>query len=271
MKDKVQLLIEQFSKKPTLNMDVLRLIGGKIFGIYGATVMVLVITTIVLIYNVIFRILPYERALKIGLWLNHHFFPKYVIFPLLLVRVKIHGRQQLTNPPYVLISNHRSALDIILNGMTFPHTMQFLSKKEMEKAPLLGYIIKKTSILVDRKSIRSRALSFKAMQHTLNERKNSVMIYPEGTRSKSEDILLQPFHDGAFFLAIKNQTPLVAQVLVYTDRRYPPTELAFLIPGVVHAIWCEPIDTTGMTVADMPQLKERVRQQMLSILEKYYS
>ena len=91
----------------------------------------------------------------------------------------------------------------------------------------------------------------------------SVYLAPEGTRNKNQNVDLQPFHDGAFRLAIEAQVPVAVFTLFNTDNLLSPKTLLGLRPGTIYGSWIEPIETTGLTEKDIPALREKVWQLML--------
>lgn len=165
---------------------------------------------------------------------------------------------------YVFIANHRSLLDIPTYALATNHTIRFLSKVELTKIPLLGYIISRLYVTVDRKDKAARARSMDNMINSIKEG-ISVFICPEGTRNKGKGPLL-PFHDGAFRLAIQSQVPLAVLVLKNTDNLLSPIRPIELSPGKIICQWCKPIPTLGMTQNDLPALKEAVIKEMLEYL-----
>lgn len=171
------------------------------------------------------------------------------------------------NETYVFVSNHQSHLDIPTCAACTSHIFKFLAKEELGKAPLLGYIIRKLYITVDRSSLRARVLSMQKMEKTLNEGV-SVWIYPEGTRNKSDEPL-GPFFDGAFQLAIAAQKPVAVLTIIGTRKILPAGEMFQLHPSHVRAYWSEPISTAGMGKEDIPKLREQVRSLMLENLARH--
>jgi 1-acyl-sn-glycerol-3-phosphate acyltransferase len=124
------------------------------------------------------------------------------------------------------------------------------------------------SILVDRKSKKSREKAMQYMLKTLREG-HSLFLYPEGTRNRTS-APLKEFKDGAFRTAITAQVPIAVQTLLNTKGVNNPNGV-HLLPGKVTVVWNEPIETKGMTEADIPALSERVRNIMLENLQTYSS
>ena len=181
--------------------------------------------------------------------------------------LKVYNRDLLDpKQTYVFVSNHQSHLDIPACAVSTNHTFKFLAKEELGKVPLLGYIIRKLYIMVDRSSLRARVLSMQKMEKTLADGV-SVWIYPEGTRNKTNEPL-GPFFDGAFQLAIASQRPVAVLTIIGTGKILSSGQLFQLRPGRVKAIWSEPIQTKGMGKNDIPTLREMVKSRMLETLAK---
>jgi 1-acyl-sn-glycerol-3-phosphate acyltransferase len=85
----------------------------------------------------------------------------------------------------------------------------------------------------------------------------SVMIFPEGTRSKTADLL--PFKDGAFRLAIETQTPILPIAVAGTRACMAKGSFQFR-PARAVAEVLDPVEVQGLTLADLPALKARVRE-----------
>ena len=90
---------------------------------------------------------------------------------------------------------------------------------------------------------------------------NSVLIYPEGTRSK--DGKLQPLKKGGFHIAVQAGLPIVP-VRVSGSREIVPSGSLSVRPGHVVVELFDPIPTAGKTEADIPELIGRVREALLS-------
>ncbi|MCW5921225.1 MAG: 1-acyl-sn-glycerol-3-phosphate acyltransferase [Saprospiraceae bacterium] len=201
---------------------------------------------------------PGERALRNNIFYLHHIFTP-LFLTLVGIRLKVEGREKLDpKQSYVIVGNHRSALDFIVHAHAFPGVFRFLAKQELQKIPVFGWVVKKMCLTVDRSSAMSRARSVVALKENLANGW-SIFIYPEGSRNKSDD-LLGPFYDGAFRIAIQTKAPLAVETIVNMSKIASGYGLR---PGTVRIVWDEPIPTDGMTAADIPALKERVEKMML--------
>lgn len=209
---------------------------------------------------------PGERALRKNIWFLHHVFTA-VFLGLVGIRIRTKGKERIDGQrSYVIVSNHNSSLDFIVNASAFPGVFRFLAKKELQKIPVFGWVVKKMCLTVDRSSAMSRARSVVELKKQL-EKGWSIFIYPEGGRNRSGDPL-GTFFDGAFRLAIQTKAPIAVQTVVNIRDVSATARSADLRPGIVRVEWDEPIPTEHLTSEDIPQLKETVRQRMLQHLNR---
>lgn len=123
---------------------------------------------------------------------------------------------------YMFIANHTSMIDIMLMLVTVKNNpFVFVGKKELAKIPLFGFFYKRTCILVDRSSAKSRQAVFLRAQKRLKSGL-SICIFPEGLVPE-EDVLLAEFKDGAFRLAINHKIPIVPITFFDCKKRFSYT------------------------------------------------
>jgi len=168
------------------------------------------------------------------------------------------------NENYVFVANHSSALDIPAYALSSKNTFRFLSKAELAKIPVLGFIIRNLYITVDRKNKNDRVKSMEAMLQSLHDGV-SIFICPEGTRNRTSAPLLD-FRDGAFRTAIEAQVPIAVLTVKNANKLLTPLRPLELRPGTVELIWSKPIPTKGMTLQDVERLKRMAYEKMLSNL-----
>lgn len=237
-----------------------------LFGLFAAIVFAV---TLVLVIPCFFLIFTFSNA-KRAPHLAHQYIARNwarILFPFFGIRLKIEGKEKLiTGNTYVFIANHRSQLDIPAYALATDHTFRFLAKEELTRIPLLGYVIRKLYISVNRKDKAARARSMDKMVQSIRDG-ISVFICPEGTRNTTDRPLLD-FRDGAFRLAIAVQVPVAVMAIIGSDKLLSPKHPTALSPGTMICRWGEPIDTKGMTEADVPKLKEKATIQMLELLQK---
>jgi len=158
--------------------------------------------------------------------------------------------------PYVFVCNHQSLADIPLVS-NLPWEMKWLAKEELFRLPVLGWMMKWSGdIPVDRGNARSGALALQKARKYLQQ-KCSVFVFPEGTRTK--DGRVHEFTDGAFHLAIKSKTPIIPIVIDGTFAAIQKASWKFGKPSDILLKLLPPVDTSGLTIADLPSLKSAVR------------
>lgn len=158
--------------------------------------------------------------------------------------------------PYIAVANHESFADIFLISH-LPWEMKWLSKEAIFKIPFMGWMMRMAGdIPVRRGERRSRAEALEQCRDRLRKRV-SVMILPEGTRSTTGELL--PFHDGAFRLAVEMGVPILPMAVAGTRNAMPKGSLQFS-RATAEVRVLEPIETAGLTDADVPALRERVRR-----------
>lgn len=165
--------------------------------------------------------------------------------------------------PYVVVANHESFVDILLISH-LPIEMKWLSKETFFKFPAVGWMMRMAGdIRLVRGDRASGAAAMKACHDRLKKRV-SVMIFPEGTRSA--DGTLGSFKDGAFRLAIEAKAPILPLALHGTRTALRKHDWRL---GDAHAEVrvLEPISTDGLTEADIPALREKVRSVIAAELE----
>lgn len=157
--------------------------------------------------------------------------------------------------PYVVVSNHESFADILLISL-LPWEMKWLSKAELFRLPVLGWLMQLAGDVPVQRGLGASAVEAIARCREILGQRVSVMIFPEGTRSATTEML--PFHDGAFRLAVKAKVPILPLAVHGTGTALPKHGWRFgRSRATVHVL--PPVDTTGLTVKDVPALKERVR------------
>ena len=169
-------------------------------------------------------------------------------------------RGSLADPrrPYVVVANHESYADVFLISC-FPWEMKWLSKDTMFKIPCMGWMMQMAGDIKLVRGNRDSAADAILQCRDRLAKKVSVMIFPEGTRSRSWEML--PFKDGAFRLAIESGAPILP--IAVAGTRYAMAKGTFrFLPARAIAELLEPIDTTGYTLADVPALKQLVRDRI---------
>lgn len=138
---------------------------------------------------------------------------------LLRISVRVTGAEQIPQDTGVLfVSNHRSNFDPIVTWYGLRRwKIAFVSKPENFRIPFFGRIIRKCCFLpIDREDPRKAIKTINQAAQLLHDRQVTVGIYPEGTRSRTGELL--PFHNGVFKIAQKAHTPVVVLWVSGTDK-----------------------------------------------------
>jgi 1-acyl-sn-glycerol-3-phosphate acyltransferase len=157
--------------------------------------------------------------------------------------------------PYVVVANHESFADILLISL-LPWEMKWMSKAELFRLPVLGWLMRLAGDIPVRRGSGRSAVAALARCREILEQRVSVMIFPEGTRSTSSEML--PFRDGPFRLAIEAGVPVLPLAVRGTGTAMPKQGWRFGRSRAEVRV-LEPVETTGLTMKDVPALKEQVR------------
>jgi 1-acyl-sn-glycerol-3-phosphate acyltransferase len=157
--------------------------------------------------------------------------------------------------PYVVVSNHESYADVFLVSH-FPWEMKWLAKKTIFNIPVMGWMMRMALDVPVRRGERESAIAALAECRDRLARRVSVMIFPEGTRSRTEDLL--PFKDGAFQLAIESRVPILPIAIAGTRACMAKGSFAFR-RAHARARVLAPISTEGLTIADLAALRDGTR------------
>lgn len=192
---------------------------------------------------------------------------KFILFGMGF-RYKVeHEQSVLPRKSYMLVANHTSMTDIMLMLAIIRNPFVFVGKKELSKIPLFGFFYKRTCILVDRSSSKSRMEVFNRAQKRLAQGL-SVCIFPEGGVPEDESVLLDEFKDGAFRLAIEHQIPIVPITFADNKERFSYTFLSGS-PGLMRAKVHEFIPTENKNLDDKKEIREETRNVILKQLLEF--
>ena len=165
--------------------------------------------------------------------------------------------------PYVFASNHASALDIPFLQSVLPPNFRWLAKKELFGIFLFGPAMAGMGYIpLDRSDHRAAMRSVQDAASRISGGA-SVVIFPEGTRSK--DGRLSEFKSAGLSLAIKAAVPVIPVAIKGLNQMMPPGRL-MIKPGPVVISFSQPIPTQGMKMGDRHELAERVREKVVEML-----
>jgi len=121
------------------------------------------------------------------------------------------------------------------------------------------------TVFLDRANRTASRAAFDGAAATMRTDRQSVFIFPEGTRSYAESPMLLPFKKGAFHLAIQAQVPIVPVVCANYSHVLNTKKRRFR-PGTIDVTILPPISTKDCTVKDVDSLVEKTRKVMMDEL-----
>jgi 1-acyl-sn-glycerol-3-phosphate acyltransferase len=157
--------------------------------------------------------------------------------------------------PYVAVSNHESYADIFLIS-TLPWEMKWMAKDTIFKIPVMGWMMRMAGDIPITRGNRDSAVQAIAAGRDRLLKRVSIMIFPEGTRSRSAEML--PFKDGAFRLAIEQGAPILPMAVAGTRHAMAKGSFRFRRAVAICRV-LPPVETAGLTLDELPALRERVR------------
>src|SRR5437870_1057670 len=181
------------------------------------------------------------------------------------VKVNVTG-QQLLDPKqaYVFVANHRSNLDAVPLFSYTGRRMGMVAKKELLKAPILGYGMGFVNVIaIDRSDRLSAVETLKIATERLRSG-ISFGVCPEGTRALPGEML--PFKKGAFHMAVQAGVPIIPIALKNSDVLMGKgTGEAW--PGIIEMVMMPPVDTSWVSNdEDLQKLVELVQAQIMNEL-----
>lgn len=181
------------------------------------------------------------------------------------IRVRVTERARLDPAkPYVFVANHQNSLDIMALTEALPYPFGFVAKAELANVPFLGLAIRHSaSVFLDRSDPRRSVESLKAAGERIRSG-NSVLVFPEGSRSHAPRLL--PLKKGAFAVAVEAGVPLVPVTILGSSSLMNEKRLA-VRPGELNIVVGAPISMEGKHRRDIPEIMAAVEAAMNAELE----
>lgn len=155
----------------------------------------------------------------------------------LMYRIRVHGLENYPERDGLLVcSNHQSFLDPLILGVVCPRPVNYLGRKTLFKFPPLGWFLRwNDTIPIDRE-----ATGIGGLKETLRriKRGESVVMFPEGTRSSDGEI--QPMMSGFCAVAKRSKATLMPIAFEGAFKAYS-RKMKFPRPGRIHAVMGKPI------------------------------
>jgi 1-acyl-sn-glycerol-3-phosphate acyltransferase len=172
------------------------------------------------------------------------------------VKVNIIGKENLPKEACLFVPNHQGLFDLLLLLGYINRPIGFIAKKETENIPIIsGWMKEMHCVFIDRKNTREGLKAINQGVENLKEG-HSMVIFPEGTRSRSSYI--GEFKKGSMRLAIRSECPIVPITIDGTYKVFEANH-GMLKPGIISLIINKPIYAKNFTMEEQGNLSNIVR------------
>ncbi|HEY8430087.1 MAG TPA: lysophospholipid acyltransferase family protein [Sandaracinaceae bacterium] len=173
------------------------------------------------------------------------------------------------NRPYIFAQNHTNHFDHVMLYNATPHYKQGLELESHFRYPFYGWFMKARGTIPVKKGQRGQTSELVERIRKEIAEGRSILAFPEGTRTRTGRV--QPFRKGIFYIARDLGVPIVPVAVTGTFDLMRPGSLV-LRPGNEITVYCEePVETAGLTDAEIPALADRVRNAIRDRIEAYWA
>ena len=181
------------------------------------------------------------------------------------IKLEVTGAEKVPAGPLIFMSNHQGNFDILTLFQAIPQRFSWIAKEELFKIPIFGHSMARAGYIPLDRGDGRRALKSMEAAANLIRGGQSVVIFPEGTRTPDGELL--PFKKGGFLLASKAGVPIIP-VTINGSMRINPKNRLELHPGTIRIKFADPIPTSGPAGKDRIKMMEDVRLAIEGGLER---
>ncbi len=175
----------------------------------------------------------------------------------LLFRIKIYGEENIpTHGGIIFCPNHISNHDAIIVAISQKRNLSFMGKDSVFAIPVLGWILRKIGAFPVKRGTGDIGAVRKAIEVVQNQ--NALVMFPEGTRNKTDDLLLE-FKTGAALVAKKGNAKIVPMAILGNYRLFSTVTIQFGTPVSADSYGEKP---------DLHQMMTDVKEQVAQMLTK---
>lgn len=232
------------------NSNLFKEIFARIWAVWGLVIFVITFLIILLPSMASYLFKNYKKGQQYFIflakcWMN-------VWLPLIGCPLKVRGKENfIEGENYIVTFNHNALLDVPLSAPYVPGANKTIAKSSFAKIPLFGWYYTRGSVLVDRKSEKSRVESFEKMKAVLQQNMH-LCIYPEGTRNRTNQPL-KDFYEGAFKLAVETGKPIIPCIIKGTKEAMPIHKTFYLLPHPLSMKFLAPVSAQNITAKELKQ------------------
>ena len=173
---------------------------------------------------------------------------------------KLGHTEKFNDRAYIIVGNHKSVLDVIPAAICMDKPVHYMAKQELTQKKIGKWFTSKCECIIVSRDGNDAPAILKAMRYLKNG--ESICIFPEGTRNKTDDVFL-PFKSGAAALAIKTRTPIILMMQYKKIKAFKKS----------YYYYSEPFELTEyygkkLTEADIKEADEKLRAKMLEIYNR---
>ncbi len=180
------------------------------------------------------------------------------------VQVSVSGKENLPETPALFVANHQGNFDIPILLCKLGPLIPIVAKKELQKLPVIRtWMTFFNCLFMDREDPRQSLQCLNQAQKML-EAGDSLIIFPEGTRSKGKQ--MGEFKPGALRCALKAKAPIVP-IAIQGSYLAMEAQGFWIRPAKVHVTILPPVLTENLTKEHTKSISEDIRQSIAAIVQ----